>query len=93
LAILDDEEARGFLFSYEKLFGAKENSKKDFENIAEGKETSADRTRRLFYVICSRAMKSLAVVAYTSDVDKIKQTMLDNGWFSGNEILLEEALV
>lgn len=90
LAILDDEEARGFLFSYEKLFGAKENSKKDFENIAEGKETSVDRTRRLFYVICSRAMKSLAIVAYTSDVDKIKQTMLDNGWFSENEILLEE---
>jgi DNA helicase-2/ATP-dependent DNA helicase PcrA len=88
LAILDDEEAKGFLFSYEKLFGAKESSKKDIENIKDGKETSIDRTRRLFYVICSRVMKSLAIVAYTSDVDKVKQTMLDNGWFSEDEIII-----
>ena len=89
LAILDDEEAKGFLFSYEKLFGAKENSRTDIKNIEEGKETSVDRTRRLFYVICSRAMKSLAIVAYTSDVDKVKQTMLENKWFGEDEILLE----
>jgi DNA helicase-2/ATP-dependent DNA helicase PcrA len=92
LAILDDEEAKGFLFSYEKLFGAKTNSKTDQKNIEDGKETSIDRTRRLFYVICSRAMKSLAIVAYTSDVNKVKQTMLDNEWFSENEILLEDTL-
>jgi len=56
---------------------------------SDGKETSVDRTRRLFYVICSRAMKSLAIVAYTDDMDKVKQTMLDNGWFNESEILLE----
>jgi DNA helicase-2/ATP-dependent DNA helicase PcrA len=93
LAILDDEEAKGFLFSYEKLFGAKENSKTDIKNIEEGKETSIDRTRRLFYVICSRAMKSLAIVAYTSDVNKVRQTMLENEWFSENEIILEDVLL
>jgi DNA helicase-2/ATP-dependent DNA helicase PcrA len=87
LAILDDEEAKGFLFSYEKLFGAKESSNTDIKNIEEGKETSVDRTRRLFYVICSRAMKSLAIVAYTSDTSKVKQTMLDNGWFDKEEII------
>jgi DNA helicase-2/ATP-dependent DNA helicase PcrA len=92
LAILDDEEAKGFLFSYEKLFGAKENSETDIKNIEEGKETSIDRTRRLFYVICSRAMKSLAIVAYTNDVDKVKRTMLENDWFNENEILLEDSL-
>ena len=48
LAILDDDEARGFLFSYEKLFGAKETSDTDKKNMKVGKETSIDRTRRLF---------------------------------------------
>ena len=61
MVILDDEEARGFLFSYEKLFGAKEPTATDKRNENEGKETSIDRTRRLFYVTCSRAEKSLAI--------------------------------
>ena len=34
LAILDDDEARGFLFSYEKLFGAKETSDTDKKKSA-----------------------------------------------------------
>lgn len=87
LAILDDDEARGFLFSYEKLFGAKETSDTDKKNMKVGKETSIDRTRRLFYVICSRAMKSLAIVAYTNNVDTVKNTAIDNDWFTKDEIL------
>ena len=87
LAILDDDEARGFLFSYEKLFGAKETSDTDKKNMKVGKETSIDRTRRLFYVICSRAMKSLAIVAYTNNVDAVKNTAIDNDWFTKDEIL------
>lgn len=55
MVILDDEEALGFLFSYKKLFGAKEPTTTDKQN--EWKETSIDRTRRLFYVTCSRAEK------------------------------------
>ena len=72
MVVLDDEEARGFSFSYEKLFGAKEPSDRDFKNEAEGKETGIERTRRLFYVTCSRAEKSLAIVAYTKDPTKVK---------------------
>lgn len=86
MVILDDEEARGFLFSYDKLFGVKDLSTTDLKNLNDGKETGVDRTRRLFYVACSRAKESLAIVAYTSDANKLKNTALKNGWFDGNEI-------
>lgn len=89
MVILDDDEARGFLFSYDKLFGAKLPSDADRRNANEGKETSIDRTRRLFYVACSRAEKSLAIVAYTTDVDKVKGHALVQGWFTENEIVCD----
>ena len=88
MVILDDEDARGFLFSYEKLLGAKEPSKADIENLNTGKDTSQNRTRRLFYVTCSRAEESLAIVAYTNEVAKVKQYALDQNWFSEEEIIL-----
>ena len=86
MVIIDDEEAGGFLFSYDKLFGAKELSATDQKNIDEGKETGIDRTNRLFYVACSRAKESLAIVAYTNAVKAIKETVLVNGWFNEEEI-------
>lgn len=89
MVILDDEEARGFLFSYDKLFGAKDPSDIDRRNVAEGKETSIDRTRRLFYVTCSRAEKSLAILAYTKESDKVKRHALDQRWFSEDEIICD----
>lgn len=86
MVIIDDNEARGFLFSYEKLFGAKEATSADFKNKQEGKDNSFDRTRRLFYVICSRAEKSLAIVAYTESPQAVKKFALSEGWFEENEI-------
>jgi DNA helicase-2/ATP-dependent DNA helicase PcrA len=88
MVILDDEEARGFLFSYEKLFGAKELSDTDNRNIQEGRETSLDRTRRLFYVTCSRAKKSLAIVAYTKEPAKVKNYAISQGWFNEDEVIV-----
>lgn len=87
MVILDDEEARGFLFSYEKLFGAKEPSETDVKNQKEGKETSIERTRRLFYVTCSRAEEGLAIVAYTKEPEKVKNYVLSEGWFEENEVI------
>lgn len=82
--IMDDSEARGFWFSYEKLFGAKEDSKrKDL-----GQETSIDRRRRLFYVTCSRAEDSLALVAYTSSPEEVRNHVITEGWFKEGEIEL-----
>ena len=67
MVILDDAQARGFLFSYEKLFGVKAQSDTDEKNAHDGKDTSITRTARLFYVACTRAKKSLAIVAYTEN--------------------------
>ncbi len=89
MAILDDHEAKGFLFSYEKLLGAKDTSVRDKTNIREGKETSIDRTKRLFYVICSRAEKSLAIVAYTKNPMKVKEYAINNGWFCEDEVITD----
>ncbi|GBU27311.1 hypothetical protein R84B8_00841 [Treponema sp. R8-4-B8] len=85
--IMDDEAAGGFLFSYEKLFGAKNLSDTDKRNINEGKDNTLTRTMRLFYVTCTRAKESLALIAYTSDVEKVKQTALSNKWFTNDEIV------
>jgi len=78
LAVLDDSEGRHNQFSYEKLFGIAPPSKTDEQNAAEGKETVLDRTRRLFYVCCSRAVRDLAVALFSSDVPlaerKIKES-------------------
>jgi DNA helicase-2/ATP-dependent DNA helicase PcrA len=87
MVILDDDEARGFLFSYEKLFGAVEPNATDIKNEQEGRETSIDRTRRLFYVTCSRAEESLAIVAYTKNPAKVAQYALEQEWFDEGEII------
>lgn len=90
LVLMDDEEAGGFLFSYEKLFGAKEKTSTDLKNEKEGKETGIDRTRRLFYVTCSRAQQSLGLIAYTAEPNKVVGQALSKGWFDKNEIVIIE---
>lgn len=88
IVIMDDEESKGFLFSYEKLFGAKEKTATDIKNQDEGKDTSISRTKRLFYVSCTRAQKSLAIIAYTQNVTAVKNTAINNAWFCDNEIII-----
>lgn len=86
MVIMDDSDAGGFLFSYDKLFGAKPKTKTDLTNEREGKETSIERTRRLFYVTCSRARKSLALIAYSADPMKVRDTVVASGWFTEGEV-------
>jgi DNA helicase-2/ATP-dependent DNA helicase PcrA len=88
VVVMDDEEARGFMFSYEKLFGVKEKSKTDIENEKTGDETSVERTRRLFYVTCSRSEESLALVAYTANTDALRKSAIAQGWFEEDEVVL-----
>lgn len=76
MVIMDDEEARGFLFKYENLFGGKAVGDKAVEG-----------TRRLFYVTCSRAKQSLALVAYTIAPDRVRHFVLKEGWFTEAEII------
>lgn len=86
LVVINDEEARGFLFAFDKFFGTKEKSKADHENEAAGKETSLDRTRRLFYVTCSRAEKSLAIVYYSPNPTQAREAVVQMGWFQSGEV-------
>lgn len=88
MVVVSDDEARGFMFAYDKLFGAKAKSKTDLDNEAVGKETTVDRTRRLFYVTCSRAERSLAVVYYAAQPAAARDAMIRQGWFDADEIEL-----
>lgn len=70
LVVLDDAESTHFQFSYEKYLGLKALSDNDRNHIDAGEETTVDRTRRLFYVSCTRALKDLAVVLFTADPER-----------------------
>ena len=88
MVIIDDSEIKGFLFSYDKLFGVKDLSNVDLKNKENGKETSIERTQRLFYVTCTRAKNSLAVVMYTNNTERVKTETIRKGWFEENEIIV-----
>lgn len=74
MVIMDDHDARGFLFKYDKLFGGG----------AEDNQTAS--TRRLFYVTCSRTEQSLALVAYAENPQRVRNQLLANGWLKPEEI-------
>ena len=86
MTIIDDNESQGTTFNYEKLFGITEMSNRDFTNQQQGKETTIDRTRRLLYVTCSRAIDSLAIVLYVDQVDLAYEKVQACGWFKSDEI-------
>ena len=88
MVIIDDSEMKGFLFSYDKLFGVKDLSDADLKNMQDGKETTIERTQRLFYVTCTRAKNSLAVVMYTNNPDGVKANAIKKEWFKENEIIV-----
>lgn len=89
LVVLDDDEGTHVQFSYDKYLGIKPLSDRDQENRREGKETSVERTRRLFYVCCTRAMKDLVVVLFTSDVAAAQRQITALGLFPADAIHLE----
>lgn len=88
LVVLDDEESKGFLFKYEKLLGAEPLSKNDIENESKGDDSAPKRARRLFYVTCSRAEESLAIVAYTKAPTLVQKYVLESEWFEESEIIM-----
>jgi DNA helicase-2/ATP-dependent DNA helicase PcrA len=91
MVLMDDDDARGFLFGYDKLLGAKAPTAADIKNAQDRKGTSLDRTRRLFYVTCSRARSSLALVAYSPDPAAVRAHVVAKGWFAADEVLSEIA--
>jgi DNA helicase-2/ATP-dependent DNA helicase PcrA len=92
LVILDDDEGTHTQFSYDKYLGIKALSDRDQANIAEGKETAVERTRRLFYVCCTRALKDLVVVLFTEDVQLAQRQVAALDLFPAESIHLENEL-
>ena len=92
LVVLDDDEGRHVQFSYDKYLGIKPPSERDVVNRREGKETAVERTRRLFYVCCTRALKDLIVVLFTADVAVAQRKITELALFPVDSIHLEEDL-
>lgn len=86
LVVLDDAESTHFQFSYEKYLGLKALSDTDRKHIEAGEETTVDRTRRLFYVSCTRALKELAVVLFTADPEQAEAHVRQLDLFEGDSI-------
>lgn len=86
MVVINDEEAGGFLFSYDKLLGVKEPTKTDRDNERDGKDNALARTRRLLYVTCSRAEKNLAIVVYTPQPTLAKRNVVAAGWLQESEV-------
>ncbi|QAY78150.1 UvrD-helicase domain-containing protein [Sphingosinicella sp. BN140058] len=72
MVIMDDLEAGGFTFSYEKLLGVN--------------GAANEVTQRLFYVTCSRAEESLALVAYSADPEAVRRNVIASGWLEPREV-------
>lgn len=86
MVVMDDEEAGGAQFSYDKLFSAEELSPTDRKNVDEGNETTIDRTLRLLYVTCSRAEESLALVLWAKNPNAALDAIRRSEWFSVDEV-------
>lgn len=93
LVVLDDEEGKHKQYSFDRLLGIAPLSGTDLKNKDEGKENSIDRTRRLFYVCCSRARKDLAVVLFTENIRTSRQKLVSTGIFNENDIFTADDLL
>lgn len=85
MVVMDDEDAAGNLFAYDRLFGAPLGDS-DVKNVDEGKETSIDRTLRLLYVTSSRAKESLALVLWAKDAPQALEYAQKSKWFKPGEV-------
>lgn len=92
LVVLDDDEGTHVQFSYDKYLGIKPLSDRDQANLREGKETSVERTRRLFYVCCTRALQDLVVVLFSADVEIAERRVRALEIFPENSIHTLDAL-
>nr|WP_255671833.1 UvrD-helicase domain-containing protein [Corallococcus sp. AS-1-6] len=86
LTVIDEEEGSHPHFSYDKYFRLKEPSPGNRHATTATKDPAIERTRRLFYVCCSRAIRELAVVVFTKDVKKAVVSIQESGLFPSNQI-------
>ena len=86
LVIVDDGESRTNTFSYGKYFGVTPLSARDRDNIAKGVDSILDRTRRLFYVCCSRARRNLCVIVFANNPAEMCQAINEKGFFDPEDV-------
>ncbi|PYG29988.1 UvrD-helicase domain-containing protein [Pelagimonas varians] len=86
IVVVDDQEGRTNTFSYGKYFGLAPISATDRGHIDAGRDCVIDRTRRLFYVCCSRALSDLAVVVFAEDTAQMREALLAKGFFEQESI-------
>lgn len=86
IVVVDDQEGRTNTFSYGKYFGVTEPSDRDLSNLEAGKDSVIDRTRRLFYVCCSRALSDLVVVIFADDTAQMRDAMLEKAFFEPEQL-------
>lgn len=92
LVVLDDDEGTHVQFSYEKYFGLKQLSARDHKTLEAGGETGVERTRRLFYVCCTRARQDLVVILFVADPAAAIAHVRGLGLFPEADILSQEAV-
>lgn len=78
IVVLDDNEGRYSLYSYDKFLGIKELSATDVDNQSRGADSAIERTRRLFYVCVSRARESVAVTLFSDDVARAVEAVRES---------------
>lgn len=92
IVILDDEEGNTNTYSYNKLLGIVPPSDRDQENITAGNDNTLDRTRRLFYVCCSRSLLDLAVVLFVTDPEAAIESISQASIFNDEDIKVDSDL-
>lgn len=88
LSVLDDEEGRHRQFSYDKYFNQAALSDTDRNHQEAGEDSVIGRTRRLFYVSCSRATRDLAILYFTSDPEAAKNDIVRRQIFQEADVHL-----
>ncbi|WP_151705719.1 UvrD-helicase domain-containing protein [Nitrincola alkalilacustris] len=88
LVVVDDKERQLPGYSYGKYFGVTPLSETDENNIASETDSVIDRTRRLFYVCCSRALSDLVVAVFTDDPGNMQRAIVARGLFEPDNIYL-----
>lgn len=90
LVVVDDEERQLPGYSYGKYFGVTELSETDIDNIESGNDSVLDRTRRLFYVCCSRALSDLVIAVFAEEPGTMRAEILKKNIFSPESVQLLE---
>jgi DNA helicase-2/ATP-dependent DNA helicase PcrA len=88
LTVLDDEESDYRLFSYAKYWGIEPLSDSDQAHIVANEDSVLDRTRRLFYVCSSRALKDLAVIFFVPNVQAAHRAVIGKNLFAREDVIV-----